>query len=101
MTARPPPRAAPKRPARAGRPQRAPRVAAVAYDQDSLFELAIAVEVFGLPRPEIRNPWYEFEVCAAEPGPLRTTGGLRILPRRGLAGLERADTVILPGWRDP
>jgi AraC family transcriptional activator FtrA len=79
---------------------RAPRVAAVAYDRDSLFELAIAGEVFGLPRPELRDPWYAFEVCAAEPGPLRTTGGLRILARRGLAELDRADTVIIPGWRD-
>jgi len=91
----------PTRPARAGRPHRAPRVAAVAYDHDSLFELAIAVEVFGLPRTDIRNPWYEFEVCAVEPGLLRATGGLRILPRRGLAGLARADTIIIPGWRDP
>ncbi len=80
---------------------RAPRVAAIAYDRDSFFELAIAVEVFGLPRTDLRDPWYEFEVCGVERGPLRATGGLRILPRRGLAELERADTIIIPGWRDP
>ena len=97
-TPRPARLAGPARPVRA---HRAPRVAAVAYDQDSLFELAIAVEVFGLQRTDLRDPWYAFEVCGLEPGPLRTTGGLRILPRRGLAGLERADTIIIPGWRNP
>jgi len=83
------------------RPKRdAPHVVALAYARDSLFELAIAAEVFGLPRPEIRDPWYTFEVCAAEPGPLRATGGLSILPRRGLTELARADTIVVPGWRD-
>jgi AraC family transcriptional regulator, transcriptional activator FtrA len=74
------------------------RVAVLAYDGLCTFEFGIAVEVFGLPRPEIPD-WYRFQVCAAEPGPLRATGGFRLQAEGGLAQLRRADTVIVPGWR--
>lgn len=78
------------------------RVVAVAYDRCALFELAIAVEVFGLPRPELDVPWYEFSVCSVERGPLRSTSGaLRLATTRGLATLATADTILVPGWRDP
>ena len=86
------------RPCRPGRPH---RVVAIAYDRLALFELAIAVEVFGLPRPELDVPWYDFRVCSLEPGPLRATGSLQVRARRGLREIARADTVIVPGWRDP
>jgi AraC family transcriptional activator FtrA len=39
-------------------------------------------------------------VCGLERGPLRATGGLTVTPRVGLGGLERADTIVIPGWRD-
>lgn len=75
-------------------------VAAVAYDGLCTFEFGIAVELFGLPRPEIPN-WYEFVVCAAERRPLSATGGVHLVPGSGFEVLKRADTIILPGWRDP
>jgi AraC family transcriptional regulator, transcriptional activator FtrA len=75
-------------------------VAVLAYDGLCTFEFGIAVELFGLRRPEIDN-WYTFEVCGLERGPLCATGGMSILPRRGLKGLRRAHTIIIPGWRDP
>jgi AraC family transcriptional activator FtrA len=71
------------------------------YDRLALFELAIAVEVFGLPRPELTVPWYSFEVCSVDAGELRATGAIRVRAARGLGALERADTIIVPGWRDP
>src|SRR5581483_5815293 len=74
------------------------RVAVLAYDRLCTFEFGIAVEVFGLPRPEIPG-WYRFKVCAIEPGPLAATGGFRILAEGGLGDLRRADTIIVPGWR--
>lgn len=74
------------------------RVAVLAYDGLCTFEFGIAVEVFGLPRPEIPR-WYGFQVCAAEPGPLRATGGFRLQAEGGLAQLRRAHTIIVPGWR--
>jgi AraC family transcriptional activator FtrA len=67
----------------------------------ALFELAIAVEVFGLPRPELKIPWYEFAVCSVDPGALRATGAIRLRARRGLGAIASADTIIVPGWRDP
>jgi len=76
------------------------RVAALAYEGLSTFEFSIAVELFGLRRPEL-DSWYAFEVCGLEKGPLRATGGVSILPRRGLSGLLYADTIIIPGWRNP
>jgi AraC family transcriptional regulator, transcriptional activator FtrA len=76
------------------------RVAVLAYEGLCTFEFGIAVELFGLPRPELDH-WYTFEVCGLEPGPLRATGGVSVLPRSGLKGLLRADTIIIPGWRNP
>jgi AraC family transcriptional activator FtrA len=45
--------------------------------------------------------WYQFAVSAAEPGPLRATGGIRVLADGDLSLLSRADTIIVPGWRGP
>jgi len=77
------------------------RVVVVAYDRLPLFELAIATEVFGLPRPELPVPWYDFSVVSIDPGPVRATGAIRIQTRHDLARIAAADTVIVPGWRDP
>jgi AraC family transcriptional activator FtrA len=76
------------------------RVVALAYEGLCTFEFGIVVELFGLPRPELER-WYSFEVCGLESGPLRATGGLSVVPRRGLSGLSKADTIVIPGWRDP
>lgn len=77
------------------------RVAALVYDDLCTFEFGIVVELFGLPRPELPVPWYRFSLCSLDAGPLRATGGVRIQARRGLAGLSEADTIAIPGWRDP
>lgn len=75
-------------------------VVAVAYDGLCLFEFGAVVEIFGLPRPEMGPNWYRFAVAAAEPGPLRALGSVRIVGDGGLELLERADTIIVTGWRD-
>lgn len=79
---------------------RSQHVVALAYDGLCTFELSIVVEVFGLPRPEL-DPWYTFEVCSMDPGPLNAAGGIRIEARHDLEPLERAAIIVLPGWRDP
>ncbi len=75
-------------------------VAAVAYDRLCTFEFGCTVELFALPRPELDVPWYEFAVCAAERGPIRATGGIAVQVSHSLRLLERADTIVIPGWRD-
>lgn len=82
-------------------PNRDPRrVVALAYDNLCTFEFGIVVEVFGLARPELGVDWYKFEVCSLERGPLHATGGVRVEALRGLRSLERAGTIVIPGWRD-
>jgi len=72
-------------------------VAALAYDGMAIFELAIAVELFGLPRPEF-SEWYRFKVCALELGALRATGGLTLTAQHGIEALARAGTIVIPSW---
>ncbi|MET1079589.1 MAG: transcriptional regulator FtrA [Pseudomonas sp.] len=75
-------------------------VAVLAYDGLCTFEFGIAVEVFGLPRPEFDFPWYRHCIVGLEPGPMRALGGIQVLAERGLEALEQADTIVIPGWRD-
>jgi len=81
------------------RPPRNHHVVVIAHDGLALFEFSIAVEVFGLPRPEL-DPWYRFSVAAVETPPLRATGGVRIEVDGGMELLETADTIVVPGWKD-
>jgi AraC family transcriptional regulator, transcriptional activator FtrA len=75
-------------------------VAVVAYDGLCTFEFGIAVEVFGLPRPEFDFPWYRFAVVAAEGKRARAMGGIVVEASLGLDQLAKASTIIIPGWRD-
>lgn len=75
-------------------------VAILAYDGLCTFEFGIAVEIFGLPRPEFGVDWYRHHVVGLERGPLRAMGGLTVQADIGLEGLADAQTIIIPGWRD-
>jgi AraC family transcriptional activator FtrA len=75
-------------------------VVAVAYDRLCTFEFGCVVELFALHRPELAVPWYRFAVCSAETGRLRAAGGITVSAPHSLKILERADTIIIPGWRD-
>jgi AraC family transcriptional activator FtrA len=75
-------------------------VAAIAYEGLCTFEFGCTVEVFALERPELGVPWYRFAVCALRRGPLRAAGGVVVSVANSLALLERADTIVVPGWRD-
>lgn len=76
-----------------------PRVVTLAYDGLCTFEFGVAVEVFGLARPEMGNGWYRQATAAIEPGPLRAAGGLTVTAAGGLELLEEADLIVVPGWR--
>jgi len=74
-------------------------VVVLAYDGISTFEFGIAVEIFGLPRPEMGRTWYRFAVCSLESGPLSMTGGVHLRVGSGLSKLAQAGTIIIPGWK--
>jgi AraC family transcriptional regulator, transcriptional activator FtrA len=76
------------------------RVAALAYDGLCTFEFGCTVELFALRREELGIPWYEFGVCAESSRPLRAAGGIAVVVPHSLRLLERADTIVIPGWRD-
>ena len=65
-----------------------------------MFEFGIAVEVFGLPRPEFEGlGWYSCEIVGIEPGPLRSVGGITVEANHDLDRLRHADLIVVPGWR--
>ena len=75
-------------------------VVALAYDRLCTFEFGCTVELFALDRPELDVDWYDFAVCAVEPGPIRAAGGIIVQAPYTPELLERADPIIIPGWRD-
>ncbi|MFY0729001.1 transcriptional regulator FtrA [Pseudomonas sp. NFX15] len=75
-------------------------VAILAYDGLCTFEFGIAVEIFGLARPEFDFPWYTHQIVAVDQGPMRAMGGIQVLADGGMELLAEARTIIIPGWRD-
>ena len=76
------------------------RVVVLAYDGLCTFEFGIVVEMFGLLRPEFDH-WYSFSVCGLSQRAVCGMGGITIVPQGGLRELQRADTIIIPGWPKP
>ena len=76
-------------------------VVALVYDRLCTFEFGCVTELFALERPELDVDWYRFAVCAGEPGPIRAAGGITLAAPYSLRMLERAATIVIPGWRDP
>lgn len=74
-------------------------VVALVYNGLCTFEFGIVAEIFGLSRPELNCPWYEFNSVALERGPLTAAGGLQFQATATTAKLEQADTIVIPGWR--
>ncbi len=78
-----------------------PRVVVLTYDNLSVFEFGIVVEVFGLNRPEFGEDWYQFSICSIDGPNLTGTGGFRITIDNDLSALSSADIIVIPGWRAP
>jgi AraC family transcriptional regulator, transcriptional activator FtrA len=76
------------------------RVAVLAYEGLNAFDFGIAVGFFGLLRPD-SDHWYSVAACGLGKGPLPASGGVLVMPRRGLACMQQADTIVIPGWCDP
>lgn len=76
------------------------RIAVIAPSPVSMFNLAIPEMLFGKVEVDGR-PGYEVIICAAEPGPVPTSGGLDLYVRRGLDAVREADTVVVAGTGAP
>jgi len=75
-------------------------VAILAYDGLCTFEFGIAVEIFGLPRPEFDFPWYRHRIVSVDASPMQVSEGIQIVSSFGLDSLSEARTIIIPGWRN-
>lgn len=74
-------------------------VGILAYNGLCTFEFGIAVEIFGLPRPEFNFPWYTHRIVSVE-NPMHVAGGIQVVSGFGLESLKDARTIIIPGWRN-
>ncbi|MFB9907003.1 helix-turn-helix domain-containing protein [Allokutzneria oryzae] len=77
------------------------RVAVLVDEGSNPFELGVATELFGLRRPELDLPWYEFTLCSATPSVRMHNGFFTLSDVAGLDALDEADTVIAPNRPDP
>jgi transcriptional regulator GlxA family with amidase domain len=73
------------------------RVVALALPGVVAFDLSTAAQIFG---HRTARSFYSFAVCAAKPGPVMSSTGFEVDARFGLEALDRADTVVVPGF-DP
>ncbi|MBK1785306.1 helix-turn-helix domain-containing protein [Prauserella cavernicola] len=77
------------------------RVVAIVDDGSNPFEFGVATELFGLRRPELDCPWYDFTLCAARPAVRMHAGMFTLSDVAGLDVVESADTVLVPNRPDP
>jgi AraC family transcriptional regulator, transcriptional activator FtrA len=77
------------------------RVAVLVDEGSNPFEVGVATELFGLRRPELGRPWYDFTICAARPRVRMHLGMFTMTGIAGLAAVDAADTLIVPNRPDP
>ena len=70
-------------------------VATVLDRRVAMFELGVPCEVFGIPRPELHDPWYRHLICSTRRAPIDTGHGAKLHVEHGLEVLEEADTIVL------
>ncbi|QNP71428.1 helix-turn-helix domain-containing protein [Streptomyces roseirectus] len=78
------------------------RVTVVVDEGTNPFEVGIATEIFGLPRPELGLPQrlYEVTLCAPTRAVRMNHGFFTLTGTAGLEAVDDADTVVVPGRPD-
>lgn len=76
-------------------------VAVLAFEGISPFHLSVPCMVFGDDLARLGVPRYELLVCGERRGLIPTMSGFNIEVPHDLSALARANTVIVPAWRDP
>jgi AraC family transcriptional activator FtrA len=77
------------------------RVVVIVDAGSNPFELGVATELFGLRRPELDRPWYDFALCTPEPETRMHHGFFTLSGVGDLSAVDTADTVIVPNRPDP
>ncbi|MFE9771274.1 GlxA family transcriptional regulator [Streptomyces sp. NPDC005931] len=83
-------------------PPRPHRVAVIVDEGTNPFEVGVATELFGLPRPELGHPrpLYEVRLCAPTPEVPMNHGFFTMTGIAGLDAVDEADTLVVPGRPD-
>ncbi|ADJ49359.1 AraC family transcriptional regulator [Amycolatopsis mediterranei S699] len=76
------------------------RVIAIVTEESNPFEMGVATELFGLRRPELDRPWYDFQLCSATPSVRMNLGMFTLSGVAGLEAADTADTLIVPARPD-
>lgn len=78
------------------------RVAVIVDEGTNPFEVGVATELFGLPRPELGlpGPLYEVVLCTPVPEVRMNHGFFTMTGTAGLDAVDRADTLVVPGRPD-
>ncbi|MEV4150338.1 helix-turn-helix domain-containing protein [Amycolatopsis sp. NPDC049691] len=76
------------------------RVVAIVTAESNPFEMGVATELFGLRRPELDRPWYDFTLCAATPDVRMNLGMFTLTGVAGIEAADTADTLIAPARPD-
>ncbi|MEV7883853.1 helix-turn-helix domain-containing protein [Streptomyces sp. NPDC002817] len=78
------------------------RVTVIVDEGTNPFEVGVATELFGLPRPELGlpGPLYEVTLCTPAPGVRMNHGFFTLSGVPGLEAVDEADTLVVPGRPD-
>jgi transcriptional regulator GlxA family with amidase domain len=80
------------------------RVVILALPSVVPFDLAVPVQVFGYPRPDLGEKRYDVVVCGTHagkgPGRVQTSSSFSINVAHGLDATRRAETIVIPGVDD-
>ncbi|HBP0978989.1 helix-turn-helix domain-containing protein [Comamonas sp. Y6] len=77
------------------------RVAVLAFEGVSLFQLSVPALAFGVVNGPPDFPAYEVRYCALTPGRVTSDQGLVIEVPDGLWAMYDADIIVVPAWSDP
>ncbi|GAA2926388.1 hypothetical protein GCM10011428_49180 [Streptomyces violaceus] len=85
-----------------GSSHRPHRVTVIVDEGTNPFEVGVATELFGLPRPELGlpGPLYEVTLCTPVPEIRMNHGFFTLAGVPGLDAVDRADTLVVPGRPD-
>ncbi|MFF0012728.1 GlxA family transcriptional regulator [Streptomyces sp. NPDC005374] len=78
------------------------RVAVIVDEGTNPFEVGVATEMFGLPRPELGlpGPLYEVTLCTPVPEVRMNHGFFTLTGVPGLEAVDGVDTLVVPGRPD-